>query len=71
LLGLGDTQLLAGQADDVLLVSRLDRVTPEQAEDLSELLARLKLAPIGVVVVGARVELSPYYLGERSLATRA
>jgi succinoglycan biosynthesis transport protein ExoP len=71
LLGLGDTQLLAGHADDVLLVSRLDRITPEQAEDLRELLERLKLAPIGVVVVGAKVELSPYYLGERSLTTRS
>ena len=68
ILGLSDTQFLARQADDVLLVARLDRVTPTSAEDVTELLARLKMTPIGVVVIGARAELSPYYLGEHTVA---
>ena len=68
ILGLSDTQFLARQADDVLLVARLDRVTPSSVEDVSELLARLKMTPIGVVVIGARAEISPYYLGEHTVA---
>ena len=68
ILGLSDTQFLARQADDVLLVARLDRITPSAAEDLSELLERLKLAPLGVVVVGAKAEISPYYLSEHTVA---
>jgi capsular exopolysaccharide synthesis family protein len=67
ILGLSDTQFLARQADDVLLVARLDRVTPAMAEDLSELLDRLRLAPLGVVVVGAKAEISPYYLTEHTV----
>jgi succinoglycan biosynthesis transport protein ExoP len=70
ILGLGDSQFLARQADDVLLVARLDRVTPDQAEDVKELLARLKLTPVGLVAVGARVELSPYYLADRALTSQ-
>jgi polysaccharide biosynthesis transport protein len=70
-LGLGDTQFLALQADELLLVARLDRITPDQAEDLGELLGRVKLPPLGLVVVGARAEISPYYLTERSLASQS
>jgi tyrosine-protein kinase len=65
-LGLSDAQFLARQADDVLLVARLDRVSPTQAEDLRDLLRRLGISPIGLVAVGARVELSPYYTSERA-----
>jgi capsular exopolysaccharide synthesis family protein len=68
MLGLGDAQFLARQSDNVLLTARLDRVAPAQAEDLRELVKRLQLNPIGVVVMGARVELSPYYLAERPQA---
>jgi len=62
ILGLGDTQFLAKQSEGVLVVARLDRVSPAMAGDLKDLLSRLQLNPIGVVVMGARVELSPYYL---------
>jgi capsular exopolysaccharide synthesis family protein len=65
ILGLGDAQFLARQSDDVLVVARLDRISPGQAEDLRDLLRRLQLNPLGMVVMGARVELSPYYLAER------
>ena len=68
ILGLSDTRFLARQADDLLLVARLDRISPSVAEDLSDLLARLKLAALGVVVVGAKAELSPYYLSEHTVA---
>lgn len=69
-LGLSDSQLLARQIDDVLLVARLDRVDPSQVEDLNELFERLRLTPIGLVGVGARAEISPYYLSERPLSAR-
>jgi Mrp family chromosome partitioning ATPase/capsular polysaccharide biosynthesis protein len=68
-LGLSDTQFLARQAEDVLVVARLDRVSPDQAEDLQDLLRRLQITPIGLVAVGARVELSPYYTTERPAAS--
>jgi capsular exopolysaccharide synthesis family protein len=68
-LGLGDTQFLARQADGVLLVARLDRVSSDQTEDLRDLLRRLRIAPLGLVVLGARVELSPYYTNERPAAS--
>jgi len=68
MLGLGDSSFLAQQAKEVLLVARLDRVSPEQVEDLNELVDRLRLAPVGVVVVGTKLEMSPYYLSERKLA---
>jgi polysaccharide biosynthesis transport protein len=64
MLGLGDTQFLAKQSTSVLVVARLDRVSPTMADDLSELIRRLHLSAIGVVVMGARVELSPYYLAD-------
>jgi Mrp family chromosome partitioning ATPase len=70
ILGLGDTQFLARQVDDVLLVARLDRISPDNAEDMNELLRRLELTPMGIVVVGARAEISPYYLSEHRQAAR-
>jgi capsular exopolysaccharide synthesis family protein len=68
-LGIADAQMLARYADDVLVVARLDRLSPYQAEELTGLLARLQIAPIGLAVVGARVELSPYYTSEQALVT--
>lgn len=70
-LGLSDTQFLARQTDDMLVVARLDRVSTEQVEDLGELLGRLRIEPLGLVVVGARAEISPYYLTERPSAGAA
>jgi capsular exopolysaccharide synthesis family protein len=54
LLGLADTQALAQRVDDVLVVSRLDRLTVEDAIDLRDLLDRIDVAPLGHVVVGVR-----------------
>jgi Mrp family chromosome partitioning ATPase len=54
LLGLVDSQVLAQRADGVLIVCRPDRMTPENAIALRELLARLEVKPLGLVIVGAR-----------------
>jgi capsular exopolysaccharide synthesis family protein len=54
LLGLADAQALAQRVDEVLIVSRLDRMTVEDAVDLRDLLDRLDVTPMGHVVVGAR-----------------
>ncbi len=67
MLGIADAQLLAREADDVLLVARLDRVSPYQADELRGLMARLEIKPVGLTVVGARAELSPYYYVEEGV----
>jgi tyrosine-protein kinase len=54
LLGLVDSQVLAQRADGVLIVCRPDRMTPENAIALRELLDRLDVKPLGLVIVGAR-----------------
>jgi capsular exopolysaccharide synthesis family protein len=66
ILGLGDTPFLAQQAREVLLVERLGRVSPEQIEDVRELIERLRLHPFGLVVVGGKPEISPYYYSMRT-----
>jgi capsular exopolysaccharide synthesis family protein len=54
LLGLVDSQVLAQRADGVLIACRRDRMTPENAIALRELLARLDVEVLGIVLVGAR-----------------
>jgi non-specific protein-tyrosine kinase len=54
LLGLADAQALAQRVDEVLIVSRLDRMTVEDAVDLRDLLDRIEVTPLGHVVIGAR-----------------
>jgi capsular exopolysaccharide synthesis family protein len=54
LLGLVDSQVLAQRVDGVLIVCRRDRMTPENAIALRELLARLDVRALGIVIVGAR-----------------
>lgn len=68
LLGIVDGQGLAQQADRVLVTTRLDQITMEQVLDLRELLDRLQVSTLGSVVIGARIESSPYFQSERSLA---
>jgi capsular exopolysaccharide synthesis family protein len=53
LLGLIDGQALAERVRNVIVVSRLDRVTPENLLDLRELLDGLSVNVLGVVVIGA------------------
>lgn len=54
LLGLADAQSIAQRVDEFLIVSRLDRMTVEDAVDLRDLLDRLELVPLGHTVIGAR-----------------
>jgi capsular exopolysaccharide synthesis family protein len=54
LLGLADAQAIAQRVDEVLVVSRLDRLTTEDAVDLRDLLERLDVTPLGHAVIGAR-----------------
>ena len=65
LLGIADSQALARYVDDVLLVNRLDRLTLEHVDELRDVIDRLHLRPLGIVVIGARGEISPYYMQRR------
>lgn len=64
-LGVADIQPLMAETDDVVVVVRLDRVNVADMVNLQEVFSRLASEPFGVVVVGASVDASPYYLGER------
>jgi Mrp family chromosome partitioning ATPase/capsular polysaccharide biosynthesis protein len=63
LLGLVDSQVLAQRADGVLIVCRPDRMTPENAIALRELLDRLDVRPLGLVIVGGRGSQASYLEG--------
>ena len=52
LLGAVDGQLVARWADAVLVVCRLDRLSPDDAAELGEVLARLEAPVLGSVVIG-------------------
>jgi Mrp family chromosome partitioning ATPase len=64
-LGVADIQPLMAEADDVIAVVRLDRVNVADMVNLHEVFSRLVGDLFGVVVVGASVDASPYYLGEK------
>src|SRR5581483_1658349 len=61
LLGIADSQSLAGRVDDVLIVCRLDRLSVEQIIETRDLLDRLEVSPLGYFVVGGRRMGSSYY----------
>ena len=67
LLGIADSQALARNVDEILLVNRLDRLSLERVEELRDVLDRLGVRPIGIVVIGSRGEISPYYMQRRPL----
>lgn len=64
-LGLADVQGLSALTDQAIIVARLDRVTFDQAVEMQELIERFNLDPLGLVVIGAKVDVSPYYLADR------
>jgi receptor protein-tyrosine kinase len=66
LLGIGDTQLLASHADELLVVSRLESLKLSNVLDLREMIDRVAAHPLGVVVIGGDIEVSPYYSTGRS-----
>lgn len=65
LLGIADSQVLARHVDALLLVTRLDRITLEHVNELRAVLDRLEVRPLGLVVIGARGDASPYYMSSR------
>ena len=65
LLGIADTQALARRATSILYVARLDRISLENIADGRDVLDRVDLPALGIVVIGARTEASPYYLSGR------
>lgn len=65
ILGIADIQALARIADDLILVSRLDRITVENLTDAIEFLDRQPIEKLGHVVIGSSVDVSPYYLSAR------
>jgi Mrp family chromosome partitioning ATPase len=60
LVGLVDSQVLAQRVDGVLLVARPAKLKPANVIDTRDLLARLRVKPLGVVVVGSQVTPSQY-----------
>lgn len=52
LMGAVDGQLLARVADAVVVVCRLDRLSPADATELAEVLARVETPALGAVVIG-------------------
>jgi Mrp family chromosome partitioning ATPase len=52
LMGAVDGQLLARVADALLVVCRLDRLSPTDATELMEVLARVDAPALGAVVIG-------------------
>jgi polysaccharide biosynthesis transport protein len=68
MLGIADAQSLARYTDRVLLVARLDRLSADHVIDLRDVMDRVSMNALGLVVIGGRVEESPYFLtGRRSL----
>lgn len=65
LIGIVDSQVLAGHADEIILVNRLDQLTLEQVQESRDVIDRLPKRPFGVVVIGVRGDVSPYYLQAR------
>ena len=65
LIGIADSQVLARSVDQLMLVTRLDRLTLDHVAELREIVDRLDVPVLGLVVIGARGEASPYYLGRR------
>ncbi len=65
LIGIADSQVLARSVDQLMLVNRLDRLTLDHVAELREIVDRLDVPVLGLVVIGARGEASPYYLGRR------
>jgi capsular polysaccharide biosynthesis protein/MinD-like ATPase involved in chromosome partitioning or flagellar assembly len=68
ILGVADAQLLAARCDQVLVVSRLNRLSLAAVADLGDVLDRLSAKPLGIAVIGGRSEASPYYVGAKSRA---
>jgi capsular exopolysaccharide synthesis family protein len=63
LLGIADAHVLAQRVDGIVVVSRLDRSTLEDAIEMNDLLDRLDARALGLVVVGVRRTVGYAYAG--------
>jgi Mrp family chromosome partitioning ATPase/capsular polysaccharide biosynthesis protein len=63
LIGIADAHALAQRADGLLVVSRLDRSTLDDAIEVGDLIDRLDVRALGLVVVGVRRNVSYAYAG--------
>jgi Mrp family chromosome partitioning ATPase/capsular polysaccharide biosynthesis protein len=63
LLGIADAQLFARFCDELLVVGRLNQLTISKVVDLREAIFRIRVNPVGLVVIGTRPAESPYYAG--------
>jgi capsular exopolysaccharide synthesis family protein len=68
ILGVADAQMLAQFCDEVLIVSRLDRLRASDAIEMRETLDRVDANAVGIVVIGTRLTGSPYYAADGSAA---
>ena len=62
LLGIADSQSILPRVDDVIVVSRLDRLRVEDIIEVRDILDRVDVTPLGHVVVGGRRVSSAYYM---------
>jgi Mrp family chromosome partitioning ATPase len=62
LLGVVEGPLLARYADAVIVVCRVDRMTPAAAAELGDVLRQIDSTAVGLVAVGARTP-TPYSVG--------
>ena len=62
LLGVVDGPLLARQAEAMLIVCRIDRMTPTAASELGDVLERLQVPALGLIAIGVRGAV-PYWVG--------
>jgi succinoglycan biosynthesis transport protein ExoP len=62
LLGAVDGPLIARQAEAVLVVCRLDRLTPTAAAQLGDVLERLPVPALGLIAIGVK-DAAPYWVG--------
>jgi Mrp family chromosome partitioning ATPase len=69
IVGIADVQPLIRLTDEILFVARLDRFTIENIVDVQDLFGRLGVTPLGSVVLGARVDASPYYLNRPPISS--
>ena len=63
LIGIADAHAIAQRVDGLLVVSRLDRSTLEDAIEVGDLVERLDVQTLGLVVVGVRRNVSYAYAG--------
>jgi Mrp family chromosome partitioning ATPase/capsular polysaccharide biosynthesis protein len=71
ILGVADAQMFAQFCDELLVVARLDHLKVSDVIDLREILDRMECTATGLVVIGTRLSVSPYYAAEAPIGEGA